>query len=65
MTEGTEDFFDWAWIDAMAAATETDHLRHVRLADPLTVKIDGRTSRGVILPPFSPQEAGFTASQTP
>ena len=50
VTEGSDDFFDWAWVDALDTEAETAHLRHVRLSAPLTVKIDGRTSHGVILP---------------
>ena len=44
-------FVDWPWLDAHVAAEETDHLRHVRLAEPLTVLVDGRKSRGVIQKP--------------
>jgi Pyruvate phosphate dikinase, AMP/ATP-binding domain len=39
---------DWAWLDARPAAAETAHLRHVRTAAPLSIKVDGRTGRGVI-----------------
>jgi hypothetical protein len=39
---------DWAWLDAQPAAAETRHLRHVRLAVPLSIRVDGRSGRGVI-----------------
>lgn len=39
---------DWAWLDARPAAAETQHLRHVRLAVPLSIRVDGRSGRGVI-----------------
>jgi hypothetical protein len=39
---------DWAWLDGRPAVTETAHLRHVRSAAPLSIKVDGRTGRGVI-----------------
>jgi hypothetical protein len=39
---------DWAWLDAQPALAETDHMRHVRLRQPLLVEIDGRVSRGAI-----------------
>ncbi len=42
---------DWDWLDAQPAAAETPHLRHLRLAAPLTVLIDGRSGRGVVLRP--------------
>ncbi len=39
---------DWAWLDRQPAVAETELVRHVRLASPLRVKVDGRTGRGVI-----------------
>jgi hypothetical protein len=42
---------DWEWLDRQPAAAETELVRHLRLAAPLTVKVDGRTGRGVILRP--------------
>lgn len=39
---------DWAWLDGKPAASETAWLRHVRLPEPLEVRVDGRTGRGVI-----------------
>jgi CheY-like chemotaxis protein len=46
-----EDRMDWSWLEARPTRRETAHLRHVRLDDPLTIKIDGRTSRCVVLAP--------------
>ena len=39
---------DWAWLDAQPPAAETEFVRHVRLATPLRVEVDGRRGRGVI-----------------
>jgi hypothetical protein len=39
----------WDWLDAQPVWTETRFLRHVRLAAPLHVRVDGRHGRGVIL----------------
>ncbi len=39
---------DWDWLDAQPAAAETEFVRHVRLAAPLRVEVDGRSGRGVI-----------------
>lgn len=39
---------DWPALDALPAVDETAFVRHVRLASPLTVKVDGRSGRGVI-----------------
>jgi hypothetical protein len=42
---------DWDWLGRQEVVEETRFLRHVRLAQPLRVKVDGRTSRGVIHKP--------------
>ena len=46
----TSDFaIDWTWLSEQVAERETQFLRHVRLATPLRVRVDGRAGRGVIL----------------
>jgi len=49
VTEGDEDAIDWEWMESLSEVRETPFLRHVRLEHPLTIKIDGRKSRGVIV----------------
>jgi hypothetical protein len=39
---------DWTWLDRQDVVEETELVRHVRLAEPLLVKVDGRSGRGVI-----------------
>ncbi len=39
---------DWDWLDAQPCVEETEFVRHVRLASPLRVEVDGRSGRGVI-----------------
>ncbi len=39
---------DWDWLNCQSAVTETSLLRHVRLEQPLLVKVDGRTGRGAV-----------------
>jgi hypothetical protein len=39
---------DWEWLDKQEVVNETQFLRHVRLAAPLSIRVDGRQSRGVI-----------------
>ncbi|HET9225940.1 MAG TPA: PEP/pyruvate-binding domain-containing protein [Thermoanaerobaculia bacterium] len=46
-----EGFVDWDWLDARPARSETSHVRHLRLDEPLLVKMDGRKGEGVILKP--------------
>ncbi len=43
------DSIDWQWLKSQKVFRKTPHLRHVRFARPLQVKIDGKTSRGIIL----------------
>ncbi len=40
---------DFDWLAGQPAVSETDLVRHVRLAQPLVVRVDGRSGRGVIL----------------
>jgi hypothetical protein len=42
---------DWEWLDRQSSVTETDHVRHVRLEKPLSVKVDGRSGRGAVWHP--------------
>jgi hypothetical protein len=39
---------DWRWLDRRSAVAETDVVRHVRLDSPLTIRVDGRTGRGIV-----------------
>ena len=39
---------DWDWLAARPAAAETPHLRHVRLDEPLSVRLDGVAGLGVV-----------------
>ena len=39
---------DWDWLESLPFETETEYVRHVWLAAPLVVKVDGRHGRGVI-----------------
>jgi len=45
---GDAEFLDWDWLDSQPAATATDHLRHLRLDQPLMIVLDGREGHGVI-----------------
>jgi len=42
---------DWNWLDQQEAVEETQYVRHVRLAKPLHIKVDGRHSLGIIAKP--------------
>ncbi|MBW2251766.1 MAG: phosphoenolpyruvate synthase PpsA, partial [Deltaproteobacteria bacterium] len=47
--ENDEDFLDWKWLQSLLAESETDHLRHIKLDRPITLKIDGKKSRAVLI----------------
>lgn len=40
---------DWSWLDNQQVLEETAFVRLVRLDKPVTVKVDGRCGRGVVL----------------
>ena len=40
---------DWDWLNRQTVVSETELVRHVRLANPILVKVDGRTARGVVM----------------
>jgi hypothetical protein len=49
VTQRAPDRLDWPWLLAQSKRFETNHVAHVRLVNPLQIKVDGRTSRGVII----------------
>ena len=40
---------NWGWLNQQSVITETALVCHVRLANPVLVKVDGRTARGVVM----------------
>jgi CheY-like chemotaxis protein len=46
-----EGMVDWEWLAAQPAEEERGCVRHLRLAEPLTVLMNGRAGAGVILKP--------------
>ena len=48
ISPGAPDFFDWRWLTAQPIALENEYAAHVRLSRPLVVKVDGRSSSGLI-----------------
>jgi hypothetical protein len=49
-SQNGSDFIDWGWLQSLPTAEKTTYLNHVKLDNPLTVKIDGKNSTAVILP---------------
>ena len=46
-----KEFILWDWLKKQKVHNQTNHVRHIRFKNPLKVKINARTSRGVILKP--------------
>jgi hypothetical protein len=42
---------DWDWLEAQPAESDEAHVRHLRLAEPLLIKMNGTKGEGVILKP--------------
>jgi CheY-like chemotaxis protein len=47
----SDEYILWDWVRGLPVEEETEFVRHVRLDASFTAKIDGRSSRGVILKP--------------
>jgi CheY-like chemotaxis protein len=52
-----EGFADWQWLGSVPALEEDGCVRHLRFDTPLTVVMNGKTSRGLI---FKPEPATTT-----
>jgi hypothetical protein len=46
-----EGFVDWEWLRGEPAVSETQFVRHLSLASPVLIAINGRSHTGVILKP--------------
>lgn len=46
-----DEFVDWDWLQKQKPRNRTEHVRHVRFEKPFIARINGRTSRGIILKP--------------
>lgn len=46
-----EGFVDWEWLAAQEAAEEASCVRRLRFAQPLVVKMNGKSNEGVIVKP--------------
>ncbi len=43
-----KEMIDWKWLEGQELVEEKDHVRHVRVKEPLEVRLDGRSGKGVI-----------------
>jgi hypothetical protein len=42
---------NWDWLGQQPVVSESEFIRHVRPAGNLSVRVDGRSARGVVLTP--------------
>lgn len=50
--ESGDGFVDWEWLASQPGETYTTGVRHLSFTTPLTIRMDGRTNRGVVLKPL-------------
>jgi CheY-like chemotaxis protein len=48
---------DWDWLDVQPTESAAAHVRHLRLPEPVLVKMNGRKGEGVILKPGQPAQS--------
>jgi hypothetical protein len=46
-----DGFVDWSWLSAQPAVRESGPVRHLRFAEPIAVKMNGKTNSGIIFKP--------------
>ncbi|MEE8576748.1 MAG: PEP/pyruvate-binding domain-containing protein, partial [candidate division Zixibacteria bacterium] len=46
-----DGFIDWDWLLSQATVEEQKYTRHIRLKEPLSIRMSGRENHGVILKP--------------
>lgn len=51
VTDKGSDFLHWSWLTRLPTVAEDRFVAHVRLDTPLRLKVDGRSSRAVLLLP--------------
>ena len=50
VSDGGRDFINWRWLRSVKKVARTQYLIHTRLERALTIKVDGRKSRAVVVP---------------
>jgi len=48
-----EGFVDWDWLSQQPVKNEKKYTKHLRLKDPLTIKMNGQQNKGIIIKPQS------------
>jgi hypothetical protein len=45
---GGDAVIDWTWLEGQEVVSETDFIKHIRISDPIRIRVDGRTGRGLV-----------------
>jgi hypothetical protein len=48
ISDNNKDVLDWNWLTTLPVANETQFVAHVKLDQPFVLKVDGRSSQGVM-----------------
>ena len=48
VTENKNDFIDWQWLQSQTLLNDGTYVSHIRLDQPITLKVDGRKSQCVM-----------------
>ncbi len=62
VSRATKGSVDWQWLSVLPRVSESTFVAHIRLENPLTLKVDGRRSRCVILKPETEPNGSKTVS---
>ena len=54
-----EGFIDWDWLDSQEKIEKKQYTRHVRLKEPLTIKMNGYNNTGIVLKPKNSKNESF------
>jgi len=49
--DSQESFIDWEWLENQKTQKELKFIRHIRLSNPLVIKLDGRYGRALVMKP--------------
>ena len=49
ISSNSSNYLNWKWLQTLPLVQETKYLNHVKLDNPLTIKIEGKKSCAVIL----------------
>ena len=50
VNEDKDDHIDWQWVRGNPVVDDSEYVAHVTLNTPIFIKVDGKSSRGIILP---------------